>query len=197
MSNEGKCKTCGFLSLYPPTANVATPKYFEVVEENRESGRVEKVTPSDFQGPVIAEIRCYKREVNLVQECLEKAKKENCELMKASLMVFEKDRQCPKWYQYTPGFSPKEHLDELKGAELEKSRRDFETQMEKRSRNLSVWISVVLSIFAITQILVTFYPLFSNKLDMLLETLNNNISELSNTIKKLLPPTNEPPTRRL
>ena len=43
----------------------------------------------------------------------------------------DRDRNCPEWYPYTPGFSPKELLEELRMMELESARQDQEREMAR------------------------------------------------------------------
>lgn len=63
-------------------------------------------------------------------------------------MVFERDRDCPKWYPWTPGFSPKEHLEDSRANQLERDRRRFELR-------LTVGLAVVALAFAALEVIAT------------------------------------------
>jgi hypothetical protein len=83
------------------------------------------------------------------------------------LQILKKDRDCKTWYAYTPGKSPKEHLDDFRVQELESRRQEFEQrmdrehkefmlQLDKRNRNFQIRLAVVLGIFAITEVVAAF-----------------------------------------
>jgi hypothetical protein len=43
----------------------------------------------------------------------------------------DRDRSCPEWYPYSPGFSPKEHLEELRMRQLEEDRRKHDLELAR------------------------------------------------------------------
>jgi ElaB/YqjD/DUF883 family membrane-anchored ribosome-binding protein len=50
------------------------------------------------------------------------------------LAIINRDRGCPEWYPYTPGFSPKEHLEELRMRQLEEDRRKHDLELARLQR---------------------------------------------------------------
>ena len=54
--------------------------------------------------------------------------------------VIEKDRDCPKWFPYQPGFAPREHVETFHVLQLEDQRKAHELQLagiEAESRRAS------------------------------------------------------------
>ena len=201
--NEGKCVSCGFLALFVAD-NRSQTQYFEFNAGRRLSGRAEKVSPTAFQGDVDCIVSCYRTAANLYKECVDIGLKKPTEEFLKVLEVINKDRNCDRWYEYIPGFSPKEHLEMLKSAELEESRRTFELQLfesnriqQQKSDKITFRFTVVLIIFAFLEVFGALYPIVSDRTGELISLLNENISHLSDMIQNIWGYTNPPPTRDL
>jgi len=171
--SEGKCVSCGFLALYVPNSRVPTPKHFEVDESKRKTGKVEMVATPFILGEFPANLCCYMNKFILDDELPHDRSKD------VIIEFIKKNRNCDSWYEYIPGFSPKEHLEMLKSAELEESRRRFEKKMEvdrrifdkeiyKMTKEVTVILSILVLMFASLQLLVTIWPKFPGNLRNLL-----------------------------
>jgi hypothetical protein len=135
---RNRCVSCGFLGKHRFS-------WFEVTLEERALGSLAKanaeprVVPGCIRG--VADL-ARERDGNLA------ALRENGEPVadaegnvnvraerQALLEVLNLDRRCSDWYPYTPGFSPKEHLEELRMAQLEQERRDHELALAQLRRD--------------------------------------------------------------
>jgi hypothetical protein len=115
---------------------------------------------------IITFIHCFINETDL-WEFIDAGRAHGEHIPVVTKKVLQEDRQCPKWHQYTPGFSPQQHLEEERALELELKRQQFEQRMDKenkeftvrldvRNRRFQFWLAVVLGIFAIAEVLAAF-----------------------------------------
>lgn len=120
--------------------------------------------------PILDEIKAIEPEAlnwrhksisNLTKEELDTYKDDRVdsttpERNKAAKVVFNKLRpDCHKWFPYTPGLSPGEHLQEFRMQQLEQDRRKFELNLEelnrqerKRTNCIMIWLAIAAMIFA-------------------------------------------------
>jgi hypothetical protein len=103
--------------------------------------------------------QCYIRVCDVWEEIL-MVRRTGSALNAANREIFEKDRQCPKWHRYTPGFSPQEHLEDVRMTELELKRQEFELRLFEMNRRLNEQsersnkrVTCVLILFAIFEVL--------------------------------------------
>lgn len=163
--DSGGCYSCGFLAKHCPGRNVPTPRFFEVEQYERESGRMfeQAVTAS---GPWECAIICYRNAAEAGNDFVIFQDRAGRDAKKA-LEVIHKPRNCSKWYQYTPGFAPAEHLTDLKMNELELRRQEFEHKMDsdnkrftamldQRNRRFQIVLAIVLGIFAMAEVAAAF-----------------------------------------
>jgi hypothetical protein len=124
---KGICRTCGFFAKHPVNgSSVATPSYYEIEPDQRESGKVWSHRPDLTGSPLSTEPACFDRAADLRSEASELIQLGNDGTAKE---VCNKDRACEHWYPYSPGFSPKEHMEDLKLKALEQDRREFELKL--------------------------------------------------------------------
>jgi hypothetical protein len=116
-----RCKTCGYLAQRL-TISAFEPALREVNEKQRSAWGGEIVIPG--QSTAATTPTCYVRAFNLEAEY---DSGNSAEMVKR---MFDKDRNCPKWYPYIPGFSPKEHLERYQAAQAEQERRQFAARLE-------------------------------------------------------------------
>jgi len=159
--DTGSCYTCGFLAKHCPGRNVPTPRFFEVEQYERESGRMfEQAVASS--GPWECAIVCYRNAAQARNDFVIFQDRAGRDAKKA-LEVIHAQRDCSKWYQYTPGFNPAEHLTDLRMNELELKRQEFEHKMDRdnkqftamldeRNRKFQIILAIVLGIFAIAEV---------------------------------------------
>src|SRR6185436_20538026 len=126
-----QCITCGFLCKHVPDGDIPTPKFFEMDSANRKSGEVFRHTVNSFRGSVYAHPMCF-RGIDTVNRELETASDSNTRFLE----IATKERQCGKWILYEHGFSPKDHLQDLRMNELELKRQQFQKQMADDQNNL-------------------------------------------------------------
>src|SRR5437773_8746689 len=154
-----KCITCGFLCKYVPGDDVPTPKFFEMESKDREIGKAYELTISRTSGRASSVPACFRG--------VEDAQNDFARITSRSSSdqfyeIVNRDRQCDKWIQYEPGFSPMDHLQDLRMNELELKRQVFEHGMEadnksfmgelhRSNRNLQIFLAIVVAIFTIAQ----------------------------------------------
>jgi hypothetical protein len=112
------------------TARRPRHRITRVEESHGQSGQLWTHVADTFTGPIQTEPACFRRVAAIRDEVQEISGNQN-DLRAAAKQVCEKDRGCQSWYPYTPGFTPKEHLEELQMGLLENARRDFELRLEK------------------------------------------------------------------
>jgi hypothetical protein len=112
---KGACASWGFLAKYSHRVHTPAPTFFEIDNQEREAGAAFRHLPSTHQGLVVTKASCFRQLLSLQLE-MDATEENSTELVK----VLTKDRDCPKWYPYTAGFSPKEHLEEYRVQELER-----------------------------------------------------------------------------
>lgn len=144
---KGKCSTCGFLARKAVNLTDRSP-YSEAFEANRENGGgvYIQITNKSVPAPFV----CFIRAQDIDAE-IKKAFTALCPphaatssyfdsnisgdvYARASLQIFRVNRSCEQWYPYTPGFSPKEHLEEFKMLRLEELRKQYEQNVEENRR---------------------------------------------------------------
>src|SRR5689334_16534111 len=121
------CYSCGFLGKYVPESKT-TPKFFEIVQEERMNGKVFTHYVDTLTGPQNAYPVCFRGEKQVHDELLlfrDAATRDRL----AVLPIINKDRECRSWCEYTPAFDPKEHLIAMKFQELDDRRKEFEQTM--------------------------------------------------------------------
>ena len=151
--SDGRCASCGFLSQFDAHLDGPPPHLYEYPSRDREQG-----------GPTVVRLakdrliytfpRCYRNCLDIFQE-ISMLEKDGTSSVLATLEVLKEDRQCQKWHPYTPGFSPQEHLEDIRMQELELARRKFEDKMNQSNRNFQVFLTVVVLIFALAEIVTT------------------------------------------
>lgn len=133
-SLKGRCISCGFLSKYNVHHNGPPPYFYEMPENDRNSGQMSGIR-LDAGREIQGFPQCYVNAEDLWRE-IDLGKREGKNEYLHARGVFEKDRKCPKWHRYTPGFSPQEHLEELRAQELELKRQEFEQRMAADQKEL-------------------------------------------------------------
>lgn len=162
---EGRCLTCGFLSKWEPAGSI-----FHIGMPDRLKGKAYRhFLP---QGEIVTLPFCFRGAVafETEDELGLMATRPAEERDKAAADVFQRDRRCPKWYPYRPGFSPQAHLEELRMLELEQRRENFEQRMEAERRGFEwslaaqaekaerkrykvvIWVALAAFIFAVLQV---------------------------------------------
>src|SRR5712691_1549915 len=125
--SRNRCVSCGFLGQHKG-------EWFEVSLEERATGQLRQATTGWFREPA-----CIRGAANLAQEQGDTYnallagrpatdKEGNLTIPDGDALrgVIYLDRECSEWYPYTPGFSPKEHVEELQMMQLEDDRRKHE-----------------------------------------------------------------------
>jgi len=92
---------------------------------------------------------------------------------KSVTQVIQKGRNCPSFYPWSEGYSPKEHFDDLKARQLEQDRRDYEERMEERRRefelglersrrNFDFFLGAIVVVLAVAEVSATVLSIFFN-----------------------------------
>lgn len=167
MDFNGRCIGCGFLAKHAfDVRRVPTPSYYEIETDERENGEAawsHLANPS--QGPIKTEPVCFRQVIQMREE-IEALEKEIKAVgvdsrSDATHQVFYKDRKCQSWYQYTPGFTPMDHLMNLKTELLEQAHQDSERRLresERHNRRMTYVILFLMLIQIVTAIAVLAYP---------------------------------------
>ncbi|MGD9728163.1 MAG: hypothetical protein AB7G68_11825 [Nitrospiraceae bacterium] len=132
----GRCISCGFLSKFDLHYSGPPPYVYEMPQRDREYGQTSAIrleAAREIQGFP----QCYVNVSNLWGEINKATRAEGLDAFTASRQAFSKDRRCPKWHRYTPGFSPQEHLEEIRMTELEQKRQEFELKLFEMNRSLN------------------------------------------------------------
>lgn len=132
-----QCSDCGFLERKVRYLGEG-PRHNEVSQNERDTGDVAgRYNGDDLDGIV----GCLRAVVDLRAEveaaCTSAGADGEATRAAIALPVLNKPRACGKWTKYKPGFSPKEHLEEVRMLELEAHRRDWESSQETERRQ---WI---------------------------------------------------------
>ena len=123
------CGSCGFLSLrsLSVAAQTSPREFFEVdVLLRGTPKRAMYIRPNEP-----SELQCYRGSsafpvITLSYEGLRAAHDDQ-----PILKLLDTPRDCSKWFQYVPGFSPKERLVELRFQNLEADRKTFQSALSK------------------------------------------------------------------
>lgn len=118
--------SCGYLAQRL-TISAFEPALREVNERQRTAWGGEIVIPGQSTVPTVP--TCYVKAFNLEAEYGSGYSSE------AVRGIFNKDRKCPMWRIYVPGFSPKDHFEQYQREEAEKARLRFTEQLEQRRQD--------------------------------------------------------------
>lgn len=167
---HGRCISCGFLAKHSsPGKRPST--YFEIETAERAEGNVFTHTPDAFGGPVLTSPICFRGAFALGQEVIEESKLPDVGHERAAFRVFLKNRRCAKWFIYTPGLSPQQHLGGLAAQELEQrqyqfqqemedQRKKWERQIEDERRKFDIALAVIVGLLAAAEIAATVVGIF-------------------------------------
>lgn len=128
--------TCGFLSKHPQVS-APSPRYYEIEADERR-GRPTVATlfthrPDLSIGHIGTELVCFFGRVNFMSQI--KREVDQGERDRKTLSLIAEDRHCEAWYPYTPGFSPREHYEQLDMQRIEDDRRAFEMKLFEISQD--------------------------------------------------------------
>jgi hypothetical protein len=123
-NKEGICFTCGYMGAYLPGQGdipaAGSMLLFEATWSLRESGELWRAGASAELSTMPQCARLVREPIEELAELLSQGRRKAA----ATRDVLKKNRECEKWCQYTPHFSPKEHLVEARMLEIEKMRRE-------------------------------------------------------------------------
>ncbi len=156
---RGRCRTCGYLAQRVLDAALE-PALHEVSEAQRDTFTGELVLAG--RGVTSTVPHCFVRAADLEREYgtpLNRARQ--------AQLVLDRDRRCPRWSAYVPGFSPKEHLayaraqqDDLERKRYqerqEESRRQFELALQRDSRRFQVKVTIALIVLVLVASVLPF-----------------------------------------
>ncbi|HXX37542.1 MAG TPA: hypothetical protein VEP50_05210 [bacterium] len=156
---RGRCRTCGYLAERLMDSSLE-PALREVNEAQRNAFVGEVIVPG--RGVVSVVPHCYVKAADLEREYGTPLNR-----MQHAALVFDRDRKCPKWHPYTPGFGPREHLAHVRAQQeelerkkyqerQEENRRQFELAMQRDSKRFQIKITIVLAIIAFVAALLPF-----------------------------------------
>jgi F0F1-type ATP synthase assembly protein I len=126
---RGKCRTCGFCSkrVSVQDGSRSAPVYLQISSVERWErdvdllpGMVTNAGQVLGFAPVYVQLACFRG----IAELHEGNQAEE----------LDRDRNCPYWYPYMPGFNPQRHLEDLRMQELEALRAQTEAAREHDRR---------------------------------------------------------------
>src|SRR5690348_4013878 len=107
-ADQGKCRSCGFLSKHAKRPyGVPLPRFYEAEHSERITVGAFFRHSIGYREWVDTEPMCFQDEINLMQKIAADTQPEVERKLEAEIW---EDRKCDRWYPYTPGLSPKEHL---------------------------------------------------------------------------------------
>lgn len=170
---DGCCVSCGFLAKFILGEGVPPPKFEELTVLERDRGIFEITGPQAVRENIPLPA-CFRQHINIQEEFGDIYQNYSDSIGEIYKIVFNKERNCPKWMKYTPGFSPMEHLQEFKMLELEQRREEFEQKManerkafdlkidesnkkfqellERDNRSFQWWLTLLLMAFALLEV---------------------------------------------
>jgi len=167
-SEVGQCISCGFfvqqvkgfVGRVPEDMWKLPPEQYREIEMlHRQNGTFQNQWPRPPHGTNTALSLgpvCFRRYIDLDGEI---NKEPTGHYQDKVLAVTRTDRKCPKWYPYTPGLSPGQHLEEFQTQQLEQDRREFERKLvqmqmdaDRKIGKVGVWIGVAAVILALAQV---------------------------------------------
>lgn len=167
---HGRCFSCGFLAAH-------NNRWHEVIDEDRVRGNLTRDFGTGYEREVNTRPACFRHAFDLGSEWqreVDKLKSTEQASMAADLAstaVMQTDRHCDDWYPYTPGFSPKEHLEELRAHEMEEDRQRFQRDMaaiegrfqafSKRWTITAVVVGVIAALIGATGVIFTALEYFA------------------------------------
>lgn len=135
-----RCVSCGFLAKHGSRWHEAPPK-------ERVSGYLSGDAGTGYDREWTVVIACFQHAFPLAQEYvtelgsipeLPNAENAHERICAANLTVIQRERVCGSWYQYIPGYSPKEHADRLLMMQLHEERQALAVRLaaiERESRS--------------------------------------------------------------
>lgn len=134
---KGRCRSCGFLSKHSTYRRSPVPRFYEIEKHERETTEHDVLFryPADLASRVLeipTELVCFVHAADLGAPLrhMNALTAENWpERLRIGQEIINRDRQCPAWYPYDPGCSPREHPEELQRQRLEDDRRTFEMKL--------------------------------------------------------------------
>jgi hypothetical protein len=150
---QGSCINCGFLCKR--SAELGNESCYEATVRDRVDSRLYN------EGLVGSDVNtvpwCFVRATNLPRDLGERP------TLKAVRNAITKDRDCPNWILYSEYSGPREHFAELKIAQreqdrrefeqrVERDRREFESRMESERRRFDMWLALVVAILALAEV---------------------------------------------
>lgn len=199
---EGRCISCGLLAKH----SKALDEYYELPQHERLGADVNifvHIKERRSNAPQV-DIVCFVRAADLEAETMIASKSCDAE---AAIKILRSERNCARWYPYTQGRSPKEHLEELNMQQLEQSRRDFELKLFELSRKIQEdsktiahdsykfgrRVSWAIIFFTVVQLLIATLSLaYPNGMPWLMRVLNNQAQPVE-VMPQPVEPSNEPP----
>lgn len=160
------CMSCGLLgklNVDRPGQQWPSPGLWQITAIERQAGEAFEHTPSASDGIRRTEPFCLARVVNLMDEVWKELGRDPSgglppldEKLSAARKVFQKDRsgQCKDaWCEYTPGFTPNEHLAEKRM--LERERQNKKTQRDMLLVTIAgVTLQLLLAVVAIVSLYI-------------------------------------------
>lgn len=137
---EGQCATCGLLSRRTGIVDrsykgESLPNYYEVSGFGRMTGQVYRVRdPNRLNEPAVLAclVGAFEIEAEAMSAQIE-AESDEERLQELTLRILNESRRCPRWVEYRPGFSPKEHLVLDSWHRWEGERREWERRLTEQT----------------------------------------------------------------
>lgn len=127
VSDRGRCVSCGLLAIH----QTESPRWHEATQDARGTGRLDR-GGTGYERDFNTWPACFRHAADLEAEAravIEERGLSGDGRPGANQEVITRDRHCPAWYPYSPGFPPKEHLEELRMMQLEEARRSNDEKL--------------------------------------------------------------------
>lgn len=125
---QGKCINCGYLGKSDNT--LGQECHTAKADERTIGNLAHHIVPGIVSLDTVP--RCFITKANLKNEVEQLGSQSKG--VSPTLVIIEKDRNCPSWYPWTEYFSPKEHFEEFKMQQLEDNRRAFEERLDNSNK---------------------------------------------------------------
>ena len=149
-ADQGKCRSCGFLSKHAKKPSVPAPRFYEAEHSERITVNAFIRHSIGYREWVETEPMCFVGEINLVQLSNADTQEETEDRLEAEI---NRDRKCPRWYAYMPGLSPIEHYDQMNWQLFHKALEDERSMRERSYRRQDRYFVIASLIIGIAQII--------------------------------------------
>lgn len=130
---RGRCYSCAYLCRVVKVSPVAEPQYRELSDNARKDADFFLV-PKSAGINIPTKPACFQCAAPLTALIEEQMQDHSKSQHDAAMFITYEDRKCKKWFPYTEGLTPAQHLEIDMLERVEQDRREWERSQEKNRR---------------------------------------------------------------